>query len=265
MSEETSVIESPLARLTDEQIEELGKEFDAIHDEVYSDLGDRDRRYIVSMIEMHRRLAVARPCAAPVLTPSARMGRRDHGELAGEDPREHGDRPQRHARAVGLDERSLHPLLELGLGHGVDGGGVEALPQLRPPHVHEHPRQGQGPGLRDHADRPASEVAPGLPRAACLQRPADAVLRVGGCVPRSRLRGHPHGREVAEAGAQGAEGDRRKGAQPDRQGLRRMAADLGACDGGSGHRARAHPSSARSAACAGGTRAGSRPRLVRSR
>jgi NADPH-dependent stearoyl-CoA 9-desaturase len=58
MSEETSVIESPLARLTDEQIEALGKEFDAIHDEVYDDLGDRDRRYIVSMIEMHRRLAV---------------------------------------------------------------------------------------------------------------------------------------------------------------------------------------------------------------
>ena len=52
------MIESPLAHLTDEQIEELGKEFDAIHDEVYSDLGDRDRRYIVSMIEMHRRLAV---------------------------------------------------------------------------------------------------------------------------------------------------------------------------------------------------------------
>jgi NADPH-dependent stearoyl-CoA 9-desaturase len=58
MSEETSVIETPLAHLTDEQIEQLGKEFDAIHDEVYGDLGDRDRRYIVSMIEMHRRLAV---------------------------------------------------------------------------------------------------------------------------------------------------------------------------------------------------------------
>jgi fatty acid desaturase len=50
--------ESPLAKLSDEQIEELAKEFDAIHDEVYEDLGDRDRRYIVSMIEMHRRLAV---------------------------------------------------------------------------------------------------------------------------------------------------------------------------------------------------------------
>ena len=58
MNEENTVIESPLAHLTDEQIEQLGKEFDAIHDEVYDDLGDRDRRYIVSMIEMHRRLAV---------------------------------------------------------------------------------------------------------------------------------------------------------------------------------------------------------------
>ena len=53
-----SLIESPLARLTPEQIEELGREFDAIHDEVFADLGDRDRRYIVSMIEMHRRLVV---------------------------------------------------------------------------------------------------------------------------------------------------------------------------------------------------------------
>jgi fatty acid desaturase len=53
-----SMIESPLARLSDEQIEELAREFDAIHDEVFAELGDRDRRYIVSMIEMHRRLVV---------------------------------------------------------------------------------------------------------------------------------------------------------------------------------------------------------------
>jgi len=53
-----TMIESPLARLSDEQVEELGREFDAIHDEVFSELGDRDRRYITSMIEMHRRLAV---------------------------------------------------------------------------------------------------------------------------------------------------------------------------------------------------------------
>ncbi len=54
----TTEVQSPLARLTDEQLEELGRELDAIHDEVYDDLGDRDRRYITAMIDLHRRLAV---------------------------------------------------------------------------------------------------------------------------------------------------------------------------------------------------------------
>lgn len=53
-----TMIESPLAKLSDEQIEELAKEFDAIHDQVFSELGDRDAKYIRSMIEMHRRLLV---------------------------------------------------------------------------------------------------------------------------------------------------------------------------------------------------------------
>ena len=53
-----TMIESPLAHLTPEQIDELGREFDVIHDEVFSELGDRDRRYITSMIAMHRRLVV---------------------------------------------------------------------------------------------------------------------------------------------------------------------------------------------------------------
>jgi fatty acid desaturase len=51
-------VESPLARLSSEQIDELGREFDAIRDRVRADLGERDRRYIESMIAMHRRLAV---------------------------------------------------------------------------------------------------------------------------------------------------------------------------------------------------------------
>jgi len=53
-----SLIESPLTRLTPDQLDQLAREFDAIHDEVKAELGDRDRRYIVSMIEMHRRLVV---------------------------------------------------------------------------------------------------------------------------------------------------------------------------------------------------------------
>jgi linoleoyl-CoA desaturase len=52
------MVESPLSKLSDEQIEELGREFQKIHDEVFAELGDRDRTYITSMIEMHRRLLV---------------------------------------------------------------------------------------------------------------------------------------------------------------------------------------------------------------
>src|ERR1017187_1059182 len=53
-----SLIESPLTRLSHEQSEELGREFDAIHDDVFAELGERDRKYITSMIEMHRRMVV---------------------------------------------------------------------------------------------------------------------------------------------------------------------------------------------------------------
>ena len=51
-------VTNPLSRLTKEQLDQLAKEFDAIHAEVYADLGERDRAYILSMIAMHRRLAV---------------------------------------------------------------------------------------------------------------------------------------------------------------------------------------------------------------
>ncbi len=42
--------ENPLHRLTPEQLEQLGREFDAIHEEVFADLGERDARYIRSTI-----------------------------------------------------------------------------------------------------------------------------------------------------------------------------------------------------------------------
>ena len=52
------MIESPLARLTPEQIEQIGKEFDAIHDEVFNSLGETDARYIHNVIALHRQLAL---------------------------------------------------------------------------------------------------------------------------------------------------------------------------------------------------------------
>src|ERR1700710_2153379 len=51
--------ENPLARLSPEQLDALGREFDAIHDEVYADLGDRDARYIRGTIKLHRQLVLA--------------------------------------------------------------------------------------------------------------------------------------------------------------------------------------------------------------
>ncbi len=50
--------ESPLARLSAEQIEQLGQEFDAIRDEVRADLGERDAAYIRRVIRLHRELVL---------------------------------------------------------------------------------------------------------------------------------------------------------------------------------------------------------------
>ncbi len=50
---------NPLYQLTQEQMDELGKEFDALHDEVYDDLGEADARYIRNMVTFHRRLVTA--------------------------------------------------------------------------------------------------------------------------------------------------------------------------------------------------------------
>ncbi len=50
---------NPLARLTPQQLDELGREFDAIHDDVYAELGERDARYIRSTIKLHRQLVLA--------------------------------------------------------------------------------------------------------------------------------------------------------------------------------------------------------------
>jgi linoleoyl-CoA desaturase len=51
--------QSPLARLTAEQLEQLGREFDAIHDDVFAELGERDARYIRNTIRLHRQLVLA--------------------------------------------------------------------------------------------------------------------------------------------------------------------------------------------------------------
>ncbi|CAA9502598.1 MAG: Linoleoyl-CoA desaturase, partial [uncultured Solirubrobacteraceae bacterium] len=160
------------------------------------------------------------------IPPSPDPGRRDLRALRGQDPREHGDRPQRDARPVGLDERSPDPLVPMGLGLRLDRRGVEARPQLRPPHVHQHPRQGSRPRLRDHARRPAAEVESGLPAAAAIQRRARRPVRVGRGGARPRSRSRPARREAPLGGLARGQGDGRQGAPPDRQGLHRLSGPL---------------------------------------
>ena len=55
----TRAVESPLARLGEQEREKLAKELDAIHDEVFADLGERDRRYIKTVISVQRQIVVA--------------------------------------------------------------------------------------------------------------------------------------------------------------------------------------------------------------
>jgi fatty acid desaturase len=48
--------DNPLHRLSSEQLDDIGREFDKLHDEIFGDLGDSDAKYIRSMITFHRRL-----------------------------------------------------------------------------------------------------------------------------------------------------------------------------------------------------------------
>ena len=102
-------IVSPLAHLSDETIEQLAKEFDAIHDEVYADLGERDRNYITT--------AIAYPNGAPhighayeyiatdVLARFKRLDGYDVRLLTGTDV--HGQKMQQTAEKEGIPTAEL--------------------------------------------------------------------------------------------------------------------------------------------------------------
>jgi fatty acid desaturase len=72
---------NPLHRLGPEQIEQIGRELDELHEQVRADLGERDARYIRGIIALQRRLAllgrlalIASRWRAPWLVGSASLG-----------------------------------------------------------------------------------------------------------------------------------------------------------------------------------------------
>ena len=106
------------AHLSEVDLEALGRELDAIRVNIEDSLGSKDAAYIRRTIRFQRMLDVA----ARLVIGCSRTRK---GWLVGttalaarEEHREHGDRPQRRPRAMGLDERPGNPLQHMGMGHG---------------------------------------------------------------------------------------------------------------------------------------------------
>ena len=154
----------------------LARELDAIGDAVRADLGAADRAYIRAR---HRGPAPARArrpgAAARRALPSRPRVAGTARAHARQGHREHGDRPQRHARPVGLDARPGDPL-------DARGSGTPASTAASWKHAHNYQhhtytnvaRQGPRPRLLGDARRARAAVAPGLPAAARLLLPDGA-------------------------------------------------------------------------------------------
>ena len=108
--------DNPIAHLTAEDIEQIGIELDAIRQDVLDIRGASDAAYIRKVIDRQRKLELGSRAVLlfSVFPPAWVVG--TAGLLRRQDPREHGDRPQRHARPVGLDARPEDPLDAPGSG-----------------------------------------------------------------------------------------------------------------------------------------------------
>ena len=106
----------PAQPLSPEQIDQIGREFEAIHDEVFEDLGEADAGYIRSVIEFHRRLLVL----SRVVLMASRY--RDDNKIA---KTAHFEAL---AKAVDENPQSADLLLLLGLQLFFDGQADRATP-----------------------------------------------------------------------------------------------------------------------------------------
>ncbi len=143
--------ESPIAHLSDADIEALGKELDALRERVIDSRGQRDADYIRRLIDVQRSLELASrgillfslfPPAWVVGTTGLSLSKILENMEIGHNVL-HGQWDWM---------RPGHPLDHLGVGQRHLGGHVEALlHELH--HVHQRARQGQRPRLRHHARR----------------------------------------------------------------------------------------------------------------
>jgi linoleoyl-CoA desaturase len=148
--------------LSAEDVEQLGRELDAIREQVLASRGERDAAYIRKVIDAQRRIELSSRGVLlfSLFPPAWLLG--TVGPVDLQDPGEHGDRPQTSCTAVGLDARPEGALAPAGSGTTPPRRHVEALAQPDPPHVHQRARPRQRPRLRDHARRRGPALEPVL-------------------------------------------------------------------------------------------------------
>ena len=177
--------------LSPEQIEALGAELDAIRHRTVADLGELDPDLHPQRRQGPARPRDRRPRPAVRRLPPPGLVRRRRRALRVEDPRQHGDRPQRHARPVRLHPATRPPLRNVRVGHGLPRRPVEARAQLPAPHLHQHHRQGPRHRLRHPPhDRGPEAVDPDAPAATRSTPPCSPLLFQWGV-----LAARPRGRE----------------------------------------------------------------------
>ncbi len=142
------------AHLTAAQVEELGREFDTIRQEIEDLLGEEDAAYIRKMITLQRRLAVAARVTlfASAFPPAWVAGTAMLGVAKILENIEIGHNVM-HGQWDWMNDPEIHST-SVGVGHDPAGRAVATLAQLHPPHVHQRAGTRQRHRLRHHARHP---------------------------------------------------------------------------------------------------------------
>ena len=214
--------------LTEEDVEQLGRELDAIRAEIEESRGASDAAYINRMIRIQRGLAVAGRLTLMLGTQAKTTRKPGSGRSA--------------ATFLGL-----HKILEnMEIGHNVMHGQWDwmndpeihssnwewdtAQPAEQWKHCHNYVHHqftnvlGYDNDIGYGILRMAREQkwSPVQPRAARLQRAARRALPVGRRPARPRHRGDPQGQEGPQGDEAPAQADLAQGPQPGAEGLRRL-------------------------------------------
>ena len=186
--------------LTADQLDALEQEFEALRAGVGGPARSR-RRGLHPAADTDTAVGRSGRAGVPVprLPPPVLVGRRGR-TVPLEDPRQHGDRPQRPARPVRLDEGPRPLLDQVRMGFVVSGQGLAALPQLSPPHLYQHHREGPGPRVRRHQDQWGVGLVACQPRQPPVCTRPGPYLRLGHHVPRCRSRTRAQGEEALGRG-----------------------------------------------------------------